>query len=221
MRLLLIEDDRRLEAALRRALERAGFAVDAARTVEEADVQAAAHDYELMVVDRRLPDGDGLEVCRRARERGRTGGILVLTAMDDRASTIHGLDAGADDYLGKPVDLDVLIARLRALGRRQAARPVRPASFGTLTLSLERRSVEISGRPIALTGREFAILELFVSQPRTVVSRSQIVEYAWGEREEPWSNTVDVLIGRIRRKLARIPDAPKIVTYRGSGYALE
>jgi DNA-binding response OmpR family regulator len=221
MRLLLIEDDRRLEAALRRALERAGFAVDAAHSAEEADVQIDAHDYDLMVVDRRLPDGDGLEVCRRARNRGRAGGILVLTAMDDRGSTIEGLDAGADDYLGKPVDLDVLLARLRALGRRQAARPFRSASFGALTLSPERRSVEVSGTPVALTGREFAILELLVSQPRTVVTRSQIVEYAWGEREEPWSNTVDVLIGRIRRKLAQISDAPHIVTYRGSGYALE
>src|SRR5262249_3860541 len=146
MRTLIVEDDRRLRSLVVRTLTRVGLACDEASGVDEADELIGLHRYDLLVLDRRLPDGDGLEICRRARRKGFANSILMLTARDDAESTIEGLSEGADDYLGKPFDLDVLAARARALLRRNERRPSTELSAGDLKLD--------PGRRIAWKGKE-------------------------------------------------------------------
>jgi DNA-binding response OmpR family regulator len=178
------------------------------------------HEYDLLVLDRRLPDGDGLDVCRKARREGFDRSVLVLTARDDPASTVEGLSDGADDYLGKPFDLDVLAARAHALLRRNETRTPVELEAGDLRLDPARRTAALRGEELALTAREFAILETLMRQPGTALSRERILEQAWGEREEPMSNTIDVLIARLRRKLEAGGSSTRIETVRGVGYRL-
>ena len=200
-----------------RALGRAGFACDPATRIVDAEELLALHGYDLLVLDRRLPDGDGLDVCRRARRKGFGHAILMLTAMDDPQSTVEGLSDGADDYLGKPFDLEVLAARAHALVRRNAHRPPAELVCGNLRLDPARRTAWRDKSPLELTAREFMILEALMRAPGAVVSREQILEHAWGEREDPMSNTIDVLVSRLRQKLG----APsRIETVRGLGYRL-
>ncbi len=178
------------------------------------------HEYGLIVLDRRLPDGDGLDVCRRARAAGFRQSILMLTAMDQPEDEIEGLSEGADDYLGKPFDLEVLAARARALLRRNEVRAPRELVAGDLRLDPGRRAAWRGSETLSLTTREFTILELLMRSPGAVVSREDILEQAWGEREEPMSNTIDVLVGRLRRKLDRPKQPSRIETVRGMGYRL-
>ncbi len=173
------------------------------------------------MLDRRLPDGDGLEVCRKAREGGFSRSILMLTARDDVEATVEGLSEGADDYLGKPFDLEVLAARARALLRRNANRPSQELVAGNLRLDSVRRSASLGGHPLSLTAREFTILETLIRRPAGVVSREEILEQAWGEREEPMSNTIDVLIARLRKKIDDTGKPSRIETVRGMGYRLK
>ncbi len=196
------------------------MACDEASRIEEAEELLAVHSYDLLVLDRRLPDGDGLDVCRRARKKGFTRSILMLTARDDPESTVEGLSDGGDDYLGKPFDLAVLTARARALLRRNERRPPAELRSGNLCLDPGRRVAWCDGTGLELTAREFAILETLMRNAGGVVSREEILEEAWGEREEPMSNTIDVLIGRLRRKID-VPGQPsRIETVRGMGYRL-
>jgi DNA-binding response OmpR family regulator len=220
LRALVLEDDVRLRSLVVRTLTRTGLACDEASNVEEADELLTLHEYDLLVLDRRLPDGDGLAVCRNARGNGFSRSILMLTARDDAESTVEGLSEGADDYLGKPFDLDVLAARARALLRRNANRPAAELSLGNLRLDPGRRTATCGGKPLSLTAREFTILESLLRRPGGVLSREEILEQAWGEREEPMSNTIDVLIGRLRRKIDLPGQASRIETVRGMGYRL-
>jgi two-component system OmpR family response regulator len=220
MRALVLEDDERLRSLVVRALGRGGIACDEASRIAEADELLDLHEYDLLVLDRRLPDGDGLDVCRRARARGFRHSILMLTAMDQPEDEIEGLSEGADDYLGKPFDLEVLAARARALLRRNETRAPRQLAAGDLKLDPGRRSAWRGSEPLELTSREFTILELLMRSPGAVVSREEILEQAWGEREEPMSNTIDVLVGRLRRKLDRPKQDSRIETVRGMGYRL-
>jgi len=220
MRALILEDDARLRSLVSRTLTRAGLACDETARIGEADELLSLHDYDLLVLDRRLPDGDGLEVCRRARARGFRHSILMLTAMDHAEAEIEGLSEGADDYLGKPFDLEVLAARARALLRRNEARAPRELKSGTLRLDPSKRRVWRGSEELNLTAREFTILELLMAAPGAVVSREDILEHAWGEREEPMSNTIDVLVGRLRRKLDASGKGSTIETVRGMGYRL-
>jgi two-component system OmpR family response regulator len=144
----------------------------------------------------------------------------MLTARDDAESTVEGLSEGADDYLGKPFDLDVLAARARALLRRNANRPAAELVLGNLRLDPARRTAFRDGEPLTLTAREFTILESLMRRPGGVLSREEILEQAWGEREEPMSNTIDVLIGRLRRKIDAPGRSSRIETVRGMGYRL-
>ena len=203
MRALVLEDDERLRSLVVRTLARAGIACDEAPRIAEAEELLDLHAYDLLVLDRRLPDGDGLDVCRRARGRGFRHSILMLTAMDQTEEEIEGLSEGADDYLGKPFDLDVLAARTRALLRRNETRAPKELVAGDLRLDPGRRSSWRGTELLELTSREFTILE-----------------QAWGEREEPMSNTIDVLVGRLRRKLDRLKQPSRIETVRGMGYRL-
>ena len=220
MRALILEDDARLRSLVSRTLTRAGLACDETSRIEEADDLLSVHDYDLLVLDRRLPDGDGLEVCRRARARGFRHSILMLTAMDHAEAEIEGLSEGADDYLGKPFDLEVLAARARALLRRNESRAPRELTSGKLRLDPSRRRVWRGQEELRLTAREFTILELLMRAPGAVVSREDILEHAWGEREEPMSNTIDVLVGRLRRKIDGAGRGSSIETVRGMGYRL-
>ena len=217
MRALILEDDGRLRDLVLRTLERAGFASDAASRIEEAEELLSLHAYDLLILDRRLPDGDGLDVCRRARRSGFGQSILMLTAMDDPHSTVEGLSDGADDYLGKPFDLDVLAARAHALVRRNARRAPSELTHGDLRLDPARRAAWRGKAELELTAREFMILEALLRAPGAVVSREQMLEQAWGEREDPMSNTIDVLVSRLRQKLGT---PSRIETVRGVGYRL-
>jgi two-component system copper resistance phosphate regulon response regulator CusR len=220
VRALVLEDDLRLRSLVVRTLTRTGLACDEASRIDEAEDLLDLHEYDLLVLDRRLPDGDGLEVCSRAREKGFANSILMLTARDDPESTVEGLSEGADDYLGKPFDLLVLAARARALVRRNERRPPKELKCGDLTLDPGRRLAWRDGALLELTAREFAILETLLRRPEGVVSREEILEDAWGEREEPMSNTIDVLIGRLRRKIDSPGRPSRIETVRGMGYRL-
>ena len=220
MRALILEDDARLRSLVSRTLTRAGLACDETSRIEEADELLSVHDYDILVLDRRLPDGDGLEVCRRARARGFRHSILMLTAMDHAEAEIEGLSEGADDYLGKPFDLEILAARARALLRRNESRAPRELTAGNLRLDPSRRRVFRGEEELRLTAREFTILELLMRAPGAVVSREDILEHAWGEREEPMSNTIDVLVGRLRRKIDGSGRGSSIETVRGMGYRL-
>ena len=217
MRALVLEDDARLRDLVLRTLERAGFASDAAGRIEDAEELLSLHEYDLLVLDRRLPDGDGLEVCRRARRNGFGRSILMLTAMDDPQSTVEGLSDGADDYIGKPFDLEVLAARAHALVRRNERRTPAELTCGDLRLDPARRAAWRGKAPLELTAREFMILEALMRAPGAVVSREEILEQAWGEREDPMSNTIDVLVSRLRQKLGT---PSRIETIRGAGYRL-
>lgn len=221
MRALVLEDDQRLRSLVVRTLTRAGLACDEASRLDEADELLSLHEYDLLVLDRRLPDGDGLEVCRNARKGGFSRSILMLTARDDVEATVEGLSEGADDYLGKPFDLEVLAARARALLRRNVDRPTQELVAGNLRLDSVRRSASRDGSPLALTAREFTILETLMRRPGAVVSREEILEQAWGEREEPMSNTIDVLIARLRKKIDAPGTPSRIETVRGMGYRLK
>ncbi|HEU5250886.1 MAG TPA: response regulator transcription factor [Thermoanaerobaculia bacterium] len=220
MRALVVEDDLRLRSLVVRTLTRAGLACDEASRISEAEELLSVHEYDLLVLDRRLPDGDGLEVCRRARRNGFGRSILMLTAIDDTASTVEGLSGGADDYLGKPFDLDVLAARAHALLRRNERRTPVELVSGSVRLDPARRLAFHGGDELVLTAREFAILETLMQSPGSALSREQILEQAWGEREEPMSNTIDVLIARLRKKLDAHGPSPRIETVRGVGYRL-
>src|SRR4029453_9253682 len=166
MRALILEDDARLRSLVSRTLTRAGLACDETSRIEEADDLLSVHDYDLLVLDRRLPDGDGLEVCRRARALGFPPSILMLTAMDHAEAEIEGLSEGADDYLGKPFDLEVLAARARALLRRNESRAPRELTSGKLRLDPSRRRVWRGEEELRLTAREFPIPGLLVRGPR-------------------------------------------------------
>jgi DNA-binding response OmpR family regulator len=220
VRALVVEDDLRLRSLVVRTLTRTGLACDEASRISEAEELQSLHEYDLLVLDRRLPDGDGLDVCRRARREGFGRSILMLTALDDPASTIDGLSDGADDYLGKPFDLDVLAARAHALLRRNETRAPVALVRGDLRLEPARRAAFLRDDELVLTAREFAILETLLRRPGSVLSREEILEQAWGEREEPMSNTIDVLVARLRKKLDAGGSSSRIETVRGVGYRL-
>ena len=220
MRALVVEDDLRLRGVIARTAQRAGLAVDDVSTAEEADELLELHEYDLLVLDRRLPDGDGLDICRKARGRGFSNSVLIVTALDDDESVVDGLSEGADDYIGKPFDLDVLEARIKALLRRNQRRPLVELRAGDLSLFPWQRRLVRGETEVRLTAREFAIVETLMRSGDAAISRQDLLEQAWGEREEPMSNTIDVLIARIRKKLMAASSTVRIETVRGAGYRL-
>jgi len=219
MRLLLVEDDAMLGAALRAGLQQDGHAVDWARTADEADsawLAAAEAPYEAVVLDLGLPDASGLSLLARARRRGITTPVLIATARDRVAERIAGLDAGADDYMVKPIDLDELAARLRALERRAAGRSAPVITLRDVVIEPSLRRVTRGGQPVDLTAREFALLLALARRPGAVLSRTQLVESLYGWDETIESNALDVHIHHLRRKLG----AELIETQRGLGWRL-
>jgi len=217
MRILLVEDDFGLSCAVQEHLRQQGHAVDTVRSLDEADCALHSVDYGLVLLDLRLPDGDGLGLLRAMRSRRDWRPTIVLTARDQVTDRIAGLQAGADDYMVKPFDLDELVARVAAVARRATAQPDADFRRGDVHLNLADRQADLGGEAIALTGREWAILERLLQRPGAVVSRERIEEalYAFGAEIE--SNAVEVYISRIRRKLG----AGFIRTLRGIGYRVE
>lgn len=220
MRLLLVEDDAMLGAALRAGLRQDGHAVDWVRSADEAHTawiavgKAAA--YDAVVLDLGLPDGSGLDLLKRARQRRVATPVLIATARDRVADRIAGLDAGADDYMVKPIDLDELAARLRAIERRVAGRADTAIVIGDIAIDPSTRNVTQADQPVDLTARELAVLLALARRPGTTLSRDQLVEALYGWDESIESNAIDVYIHHLRRKLG----ADVIETQRGLGWRL-
>lgn len=216
MRILLIEDDPLLGDGLTVGLRQSGFAVDWLRDGESADAALQSEHFDLLVLDLGLPKLSGMEVLQRARKRGNTLPILVLTARDATGDKIAGLDAGADDYLVKPIDLDELSARIRALLRRSAGRAAPMLTSGPLSLDPASRCVTLNGQALDIAGREFALLQTLLENAGRVLTRSQIEQSLYGWRDEPDSNALEVHIHHLRKKLG----SDRIRTLRGVGYMI-
>ena len=222
MRILIVEDEPLLAATVAQLLREAGYAVDIEQDASAGLVAFEIEPVDLVVLDVRLPGlpGGGIELCRRIRAVSPDTPILMLTAISARQTIVQCLDAGADDYLVKPFHVDELLARIRALLRRvPAALPPR-LTVGSLTLDPSRRIVERRGRAIALSPKEFAVLDYLMRHPDAIVSTSELIDHAWDRNYEGYSNVVPTYIRYLRQKLAMPGEADPIVTHRGSGYSI-
>jgi two-component system, OmpR family, response regulator MprA len=221
MKILVVDDERAVRDSLRRALELEGYAVELAADGEEALERLGVNgDPDAVILDVLMPGIDGLEVCRRIRRDGNRVPVLMLTARDEVENRVAGLDAGADDYVTKPFALEELLARMRALMRRAPGGSGEPLRFADLELDPGTREVRRAGEPVDLTRTEFSLLELFMLNPRQVLTRSIIFERVWGYDFGFASNSLDVYIGYLRRKTEAGGGPRLIQTVRGVGYAL-
>ena len=221
MRVLVVEDERRIAAFIKRGLEEEHYAVDVAYDGEEALDWTDAVDYDLIVLDVLLPKKDGIQVCHELRAQGSNVPILMLTARDAVEDRVQGLDSGADDYLVKPFAFQELLARLRALLRRTSEIRSTRLQVGDLVLDTLTRRATRGGRVIELTAREYALLEFLMRRPGQVFSRTQITEHAWDYDFSTTSNIVDVYIRYLRRKIDNGFEAKLIRTVHGEGYKIE
>ncbi|MGW1658632.1 winged helix-turn-helix domain-containing protein [Streptomyces atratus] len=217
MRILVLEDDPELGPAIAAGLREAGFAVDFAVDLADADFKLAVNSYDCLVADRMLPDGDALTLLAAQRKAGSTLPVLLLTALDAVSDRVAGFEHGADDYLVKPFASAELTARVRSLCRR--SQPARPPVLrvGDVELDVPRRRVLRAGVLLTLTAKEFAVLEVLLLRAGEVVTRTELIERCWDEMSEPLSNVVDVLISQLRRRLG----PPEVIaTVRGIGYRI-
>lgn len=216
MRILLIEDDTVLGAAIRDEIRASGYSVDWVGRLDAAADAFAATVYDLVLLDLMLPDGRGIGYLRQLRTRGDVTPVIILTAMDQVSDRIEGLNAGADDYLVKPFDLAELSARIGSVARRYSGNPNPILSHGALDIDLAARSIRKDGKPVQLTAREWALLQAFLARPGQLFSKAQLEEklYAFGSEIE--SNTIEVHVSRLRKKLG----ADVLETERGLGYRL-
>ena len=217
MRLLIVEDEPNLLRQLRTALEGAGYAVDTASDGEDGHYLGSTEDYDAVILDLGLPEVDGLTVLDRWRKEGKTMPVLVLTARDSWSDKVAGLDAGADDYLAKPFQTEELIARLRALIRRAAGKASSELTAGGVRLDSRSGRVTLDGEPVRLTAQEFKLLSYLMHHKGKVVSRTELIEHIYDQDFDRDSNTIEVFITRIRKKLG----AELINTIRGLGYSLD
>ena len=228
MRVLVVEDEVELADAVARGLRKEGYAVDVANDGTSALDRVAESPYDVICLDLNLPDIDGLEVCRRLRTEPRfapTDGesaprVLMLTARDSVTDRVGGLDVGADDYLDKPFAFSELAARVRSLLRRDAGRSGAVLDVGDLRLDTARFEATRDGRLLDLTAKEFSLLRYFMSHAGEVLSQERLLEHVWDENADPFTNTVRVTVGTLRRKLAKGPDDQVIETVVGAGYRL-
>jgi DNA-binding response OmpR family regulator len=222
MKVLLVEDDINLATMLSEALNDYGYAVDIAEDGEIAWQQAISENYSIILTDVNLPKLDGIVLCKRLRSHGHTVPILMMTGLDANTDKVIGLDAGADDYLVKPVDILELMARIRALMRRGNIAAESNLVWDRLTLELTSRQVTYNGKPLELTPKEFSFLELFLRSGKRVLSRSAIINHIWSTEETPSEEAVKAHIKYLRQKL-KMAGAPEdfIETIRGVGYRLK
>jgi two-component system, OmpR family, response regulator len=220
MRLLVVEDNEKLAASLKKGLQQEGYAVDVAANGEDARtfLSMMKEDYDVMLLDRMLPDGDGLALCASLRSSGSRVPILMLTARDGVSERINGLDAGADDYLVKPFSFEELTARVRALLRRPRGPVHMVLREGELELDPGTREIRVAGRAVPMTAKEFGLLELLMRHQGQVLSREQITRRLWDREFDAGSNVVEVHVKNVRRKLSGAGSNDRIETLRGAGY---
>ncbi|MFQ5535987.1 MAG: response regulator transcription factor [Gemmatimonadota bacterium] len=221
MRVLVVEDDRKVASFLEKGLREEGYAVDTAFDGVEGLAMAHVHEYDLLLLDIMLPGKTGLEMVRELRGRENNVPILLLTARDAEEDIVLGLDMGADDYLTKPFGFDELLARVRALLRRGGARRPDRLVYRDVALDRVRHEAERAGRSLQLTPKEFQLLEYFLLRPEQVVRRTELLEKVWDLHFDPMSNVVDVHVGNLRKKLAAEGRGELIHTVRGVGYVMK
>ena len=217
MRVLIVEDEPNLARQLRNTLEGVGYAVDVANDGEDGHYLGSTENYDAVVLDLGLPEVDGLTVLDRWRKEGKTTPVLVLTARDSWSDKVAGLDAGADDYLAKPFQTEELIARLRALIRRASGNASSELTAGPVRLDTRSGRVTLNGEPVRLTAQEYKLLSYLMHHKGKVVSRTELIEHIYDQDFDRDSNTIEVFITRIRKKLG----ADLINTIRGLGYSLD
>ena len=222
MHILVVEDEKRLANLVRRALEEEGHVVDVSYDGAEALDMALGTDYDLLVLDLMLPHVDGIEVCRRLRDEGSETRVLMLTARDAVEDRVLGLESGADDYLVKPFSFAELLARVKALSRRQIQAHVEEQlEVGDLVLDLARHEARRGDEVIDLTAKEFQLLEYLMRNAGNVLTRTQILDHVWGYNFDSFSNVVDIYVHYLRNKIDRGFSEPLIRTVRGVGYSLK
>jgi two-component system OmpR family response regulator len=219
MRILLVEDDARVAEVIAAALRGASHVVRPAASRREAEQAVHDETFDLVLLDIGLPDGSGIEVCRRLREGGSSTPVLVLTARNQLNDRVDGLDAGADDYLGKPFAMAELLARVRALGRRGPRWTDSVRRWGAVTIDRDRRMLRVSDAPVPLTARELEIAMLLAWREGRVVPRDELLEAVWGDSTESAASSLEVLVARIRRKVGERARVDVIRTVRQVGYA--
>ena len=221
MKILVVEDDRKVAGFIEQGLREEGYAVDIAPDGDEATMLAHVYDYDLVVLDVMLPKKNGLQVAAELRREGRRTPILMLTARDATEDVVRGLDAGADDYLAKPFKFDELLARVRALLRRGGAARTDLLVYGLIELDRLKHKVRVAGKGVDLTPKEFHLLEHFLLHAEEVVRRTELLEKVWDMHFDPESNVVDVHVGNLRRKLRQVAGQELIHTERGVGFRLQ
>lgn len=217
MRILLVEDTEGLGDAIQEQITDEGHAVDWVLSIAHADASLRAVDYDLILLDLMLPDGNGLDLLTKIRHSGKTTPVIILTARDQISDRIKGLNAGADDYLVKPFDLSELSARISAVARRYAGNPSPLLHIGTLDIDLTKHVVSRDGISINLTAREWALLEAFIQRPGALLSKAQLEDHLYAFGSEIESNTIEVYISRLRKKLG----SDQLETVRGQGYRMK
>ncbi len=220
MKGLVIEDEKHLAMVTRRMLEHGGFVVDVAHTGEEGQTLALVNDYDVIVLDLGLPDRNGVSVVQTLRREGRSTPVLVLTGSLDSETTIRALDAGADDYLTKPIGLDEFSARIRALVRRGGAQRTESPTIGNVVLNRLSRRILVNGEEIRLSTKEFLLLEHLMLHAGELVSRARLMESVWETDFDPGTNVVDVTVSRVRKKLRDANANLEIDSRRGMGFIL-
>ena len=220
MKILVVEDDRKVAGFIEQGLKEEGYAVDVARDGDEATMLAHVNDYDMILLDVVLPRKNGFQIAMELRREGRNTPIMMLTSRDAAEDVVRGLDAGADDYLSKPFRFDELLARIRALHRRGGAERLEVLRYGPLTLDRLRHTVSVKETRLDLTPREFQLLEYFLLHPEEAVRRTTLLEKVWDMHFDPESNVVDVHVGNLRRKLSEGAGEQLLSTVRGVGFSL-
>jgi len=220
MKILVVEDEERVAQFIQKGLKEEGHAVDVAYDGEDGGFLAEVNDYDLIILDLMLPKKNGLQTCKEIRDHGVNTPVLMLTARDSVEDKVRGLDAGADDYLAKPFAFEELLARVRALLRRQSESKTPTLKIADLELDPMSRQVTRSGKPIRLTTKEYALLEYLLRNPKKVLSRTLIGEHVWDMNFDPESNVIDVYVSHLRTKVDKGFEPPLIHTLRGQGYIL-
>jgi len=218
MKALLVEDDQTMALLTKQVLEQEGFAVDHAATGTEAETLALVNEYDAIILDLVLPDRNGLSVLQALRKEGRSTPVIVLTGAQDSSTTVRALDAGADDYVTKPIVIDAFRARMRALVRRGGAKRTEQLAAGNVLLNRLTREVYVDGKECGLTAKEFQLLEHFLLNRGQVVTRTELLEKVWDMNFDPGSNVVDVHVTRLRKKLNGSGANVKINAKRGVGF---
>ncbi len=221
MRALVVDDDNTLTMLVRRLLEEDGYAVDVAATAEDGRTLAMVNDYDAMIFDLVLPDGNGIPVIQGLRRDGKKTPIIVLTGTKDSDVTVRALDAGADDYLTKPINFGEFKARIRALVRRGGAQRTEQLTVGNVVMNRLTRDVLVDGKPLSVTPRELGLLEHFMMRPGEVVTRTELLEKVWDMTFDPGSNVVDVNVARVRKKLEQLGASVSITAKRGLGFVFD